>query len=501
MRRPSAAQVLEGLLDAGSFVSWDVPTDLDHPSYADPAYVAEIAKARVTAGTDEAVITGHGRVGGRPVAVIISEFSFLAGSIGAATAERIIAAIHRATAEELPLLAAPCSGGTRMQEGTPAFVRMIGITRALVAHKRARLPYVVYLRHPTTGGVLASWGSTGHVTFAEPEATVGFLGPRVVEALTGAALPAHVQTSKHLAERGIIDAVLTLDEMRATLSKLLTLTEPSVRPVPTHATSLPRKTSPDAWNSVTLTRRPDRPGARELIALAGAETLELSGTGRGETSAAIIVAVTALRGRPCVVVAQDRRAQAKGHALDPASLRVAQRGICLAEELGLPLVTVIDTPGAELSVSAEENAMAGEIARCVTALESLTVPRVSVMLGEGCGGGALALLAADRVLAAEHAWLSPLSPEGASFIVHRTDEHAAAMARRQRIRAVDLHAEGSVDEIIEEGDVARNPSAFLGRVADACERHLDELSTVTAAFGSTGSDGVIPKMADVLASG
>ena len=114
---------------------------------------------------------------GRRVAVVACEFDFLAGSIGVAAAERITAAIERATAERLPLLASPSSGGTRMQEGTVAFLQMVKIAAAVTLHKQAHLPYLVYLRHPTTGGVFASWGSLGHVTVAEPGALVGFLGP------------------------------------------------------------------------------------------------------------------------------------------------------------------------------------------------------------------------------------------------------------------------------------------------------------------------------------
>ncbi len=126
---------------------------------------------------------------GRRVAVVACEFGFLAGSIGVDSAERLVRAIERATAERLPLLAAPVSGGTRMQEGTLAFVQMVKISAAIAAHKKAGLPYLVYLRHPTTGGVMASWGSLGHVTVAEPGALVGFLGPRVYEALYGRDFP------------------------------------------------------------------------------------------------------------------------------------------------------------------------------------------------------------------------------------------------------------------------------------------------------------------------
>jgi acetyl-CoA carboxylase carboxyl transferase subunit beta len=129
-------------------------------------------------------------------------------------------------------------------------------------------------------------------------------------------------------------------------------------------------------------------------------------------------------------------------------LELALRGIRLAADLGLPLVTVIDTPGAELSVAAEEGGIAGRIARCLEALVTLPVPTVSVLLGQGTGGGALALLPADRVLAASDAWLAPLAPEGASAIVYRDTAHAAELARAQGIAARDLAAAGAVDVVV-----------------------------------------------------
>ena len=131
------------------------------PRAVDDDYAAELAAAARKTRQDESIITGEGKLRGRRVAVVAGEFGFLAGSIGVAAAERLIAAVERATEEGLPLLAAPVSGGTRMQEGTVAFLQMIGITAAVARHKEAGLPYLVYLRNPTFGGVLASWGSTG----------------------------------------------------------------------------------------------------------------------------------------------------------------------------------------------------------------------------------------------------------------------------------------------------------------------------------------------------
>ena len=162
--------------------------------------------------------------------------------------------------------------------------------------------------------------------------------------------------------------------------------------------------------------------------------------------------------------------------MGPQALREARRGFRLASELGLPLVTVIDTQGAALSPEAENGGLAGEIARCLAELVSLPAPTLCLMLGEGNGGGALAFLPADRVVAAQHAWLSPLPPEGASAIVHRDLDHAPEMARQQQVRAIDLHRLGVVDRIVaEHPDAADEAEAFCQRVGAVLEHELSSL--------------------------
>lgn len=364
-RRWGAEELLALVLDEGSWQPWDRPIDI---SGHDAAYQRELRAARDKAGTDESVITGRGLVRGRPVAVVANEFRFLAGSIGRDAAGRITAAVRRATAEGLPLLATTASGGTRMQEGTPAFVEMVEITRAITAHRAAGLAYLVHLRHPTTGGVYASWGSLGHITVAEPGALVGFLGPKVFEALNGAPFPSGVQRAENLAAKGVIDAVVAAEQLPELVDRSLrVLLDPPEPP------ALPRRdptalTARTAWESVSLTRGPDRAGVRDLLRYGASDTLRLRGTDEGERDETVIVALTRLDGQPCVLVGQDRSKQGPGRAMGPAALREARRAMNLAEELRLPLVTVIDTPGAELSVAAEERAVAGEIARCIATM-------------------------------------------------------------------------------------------------------------------------------------
>ena len=261
MTRLSARDLIDAVTDRGTYQSWDVPADRRG---CPPDYRAELERAGLRAGTDEAVLTGEGRIGGARVALLLSEFSFLAGSIGNATATRLLRAIERATAERLPLLAFPASGGTRMQEGTPAFVRMVAIANAVTAHKAAGLPYLVYLRHPTAGGVLASWGSLGQLTTAEPGALVGFLGPLVYEALYGEAFPEGVQRAENLDSRDGGRRRAARGPAAPACADILGVLCPPGRGDGRRADCRRavgrREPDGDAWSSVVLTRRRDGPG-------------------------------------------------------------------------------------------------------------------------------------------------------------------------------------------------------------------------------------------------
>ncbi|OBI18311.1 carboxyl transferase domain-containing protein [Mycobacterium sp. E2497] len=473
MSRITAAQLRDAVLDEGSFIRWDgeplaVPVSEE--------YSRELADARAATGLDESVLTGEGRIFGRRVAVVVCEFGFLGGSIGVAAAERITAAMQRATAERLPLLASPSSGGTRMQEGTVAFLQMVKIAAAVRLHKQAHLPYLVYLRHPTTGGVFASWGSLGHVTAAEPGALIGFLGPRVYQLLYGEPFPEGVQTAENLQRHGVIDDVVPLEQLRRMLDRALTVIAdpPGALPAPR-----PPEPIPDvpAWDSVVASRRPDRPGVGLLLRHGATDRVLLSGTGQGD-AATTLLALARFSGQPAVVLGQQRVA---GGMVGPASLREARRGMALAAELHLPLVLVIDTAGPALSAEAEQGGLAGQIAQCLAELVTLDTPTVSVLLGQGSGGPALAMVPADRVLCALHGWLAPLPPEGASAIVFRDTAHAPELAAAQGIRSADLLRSGIADVVVpEHPDAADEPVEFCRRLAHAIAAELHGLRELPA---------------------
>jgi acetyl-CoA carboxylase carboxyl transferase beta subunit len=509
---PGARELVERVLDPGTWRSWDEDVaglerlDLGPPPVAGrPGYAEELADARRRTGLDESVITGEGRLGGRRVAVIVCEFGFLAGSIGVAAAERFVRAVERATRERLPLVASPTSGGTRMQEGTVAFLQMVKISASIARHRAQGLPYVAYLRHPTTGGVLASFGSLAHVTAAEPGALIGFLGPRVYEALYGEPFPTGVQVAENLHTHGLIDAVVSPEDLRDIAVQAFDILcaparlgpggpagpgedavpEPSPAPGGTRAAPVEAGHSAHppggpftssapgtAWESVERSRRVERPSVRALLRVAARSVVPLNGTGQGEADPGLLLALARFGDAPCVVLGQDRRRSATS-PLGPGGLRAARRGMRLAEEIGLPLVSVIDTAGAALSRQAEEGGLAGEIARSLADLTTLSAPTVCLLLGQGTGGGALALLPADRVVAAEHAWLSPLPPEGASAILHRTTDRAPEVAGWQQVRSADLLRHGIVDRIVPElPDAAQEPEPFLHRVGAVLAEEL-----------------------------
>lgn len=477
-RRLDAVSLVELVLDPGSWRSWDEP--VTDPTPPGGPYADELAAARTRTGYDEAVVTGEGILGGRRVAAVACEFTFLAGSIGVASARRLVRAVERATDERLPLLAAPASGGTRMQEGAVAFAQMASISAAVARHRDAGLPYLVYLRHPTTGGVFASWGSLGHVTAAEPGALIGFLGPRVYEALSGEPFPPEVQRAENLHQHGLVDAVVPPEQLaevaQRALEVLAARRSTADRGRPPHPPDEPA-TAVAAWESIERSRRPDRPGVRTLLKLAAGDVTPLHGTGEGESDPGLILALARFGRAPCVVLGQDRSRQRSLQPLGPAGLRVARRGMGLAHELRLPLVTVVDTGGAALSKEAEEGGLAAEIARCLADLTLLSAPTVCLLLGEGAGGAALALLPADRVLCAQHAWLSPLPPEGASVILHRSSAYAPEVAAVQGVRSADLRRDGVVDRIVpERPDAADEPEQFLRRTAQALDYEIAGLA-------------------------
>jgi acetyl-CoA carboxylase beta subunit len=472
----SALRAVQAIADPDSFRRWDGAFAAIDP--LTEAYSGQLEAAFVASGSDESVLAGDARIGGVRTAVLAWEFGFLGGSVGVGTAARVVSAVRRATEQGLPLVAMPRSGGTRMQEGAPAFVQMVAIAAALAEHRAAGLPYLVHLCGPTTGGVLATLGSAGDITSAEPGAMVGFLGPRAYAAITGEVFPEGIQTAENLLSRGLVDAIVPWDELRERWATILGLwadrvvDAPAVDATVGHVTRARVPGGPESaaqlWDYVEDSRHAERIDSARFLAAYLTDTVVIPGTMAGELAQGALVALGRLNGIPVVVAATtDRRS---GEPLTVGGLRTIRRGIALAQLWGLPVVTIVDTLGAQLSVEGEQSGIAGEISRVMLDLVAARTPTVGLLLGAGTGGAALALLATDRIVAGSHTWVSPLAPEGAAAIRRGGTHDPALIAWDQRIGAHALAELGFIDRVVRESD-----PEWVSAAADAVAASLREV--------------------------
>lgn len=214
---------LRHTFDDGQFEKIAAPTTVDDPlKFPDERpYGERLKAARKATGEPDSMAIAFGRIQGQPAVVVVQDFAFMGGSLGMAAGEAFIKAAHEAVKRDAPLVIFTASGGARMQEGTLSLMQMARTTLALNEVKAAGLPYVVVLTDPTTGGVLASYAMLGDVHLAEPNATIGFSGRRVIEQTIRETLPPGFQRSEFLVERGMIDRVVHRKELPAVLGSIL----------------------------------------------------------------------------------------------------------------------------------------------------------------------------------------------------------------------------------------------------------------------------------------
>ncbi|MEV4702096.1 acetyl-CoA carboxylase carboxyltransferase subunit alpha [Actinoplanes sp. NPDC049316] len=456
-------------------------------------YPRRLAEARERTGMDEAVRSVQGSIDGHPVVVSVMDFRFLGGSLGAEVGERITRAAETALRERVPLILVTASGGARMQEGALSLMQMAKTSQALAQLDEAGILTVTVVTDPTYGGVAASFASLTDVVLAEPGARLGFAGPRVVEQTIRRSLPAGFQTAEFLLERGLIDQVVPRDRLRATLSRLIAATRHTPpRSGSAEATGLvtdpQRLDETEPWEVVQRSRHLDRPTVRDYISHLCDGFVELHGDRSGTECPAIIGGPALMSGRPVMVIGHH-----KGHTTRelvqhnfgmpaPAGYRKSARLLRLAEKLGLPVVTLIDTPGAHPGPEAEEQGQAIAIAENIRLMSRLRVPVIAVVTGEGGSGGALALGVADRVYMFASATYSVISPEGCAAILWQTPSAAPAAAAALRLTAPALLRLGIVDGVVPEPAGGAHTDHLMAAAAlrRALLGTLDELTAVPA---------------------
>lgn len=438
-----------------------------------PGYVEQLRAARGKTGCSESVLVAEGTLEGHRVIAVSFEFGFFGGSMGVASGERIARAFERAASIDAPVVAMTASGGARMQEGMLALSQMPATLIARDKLADARQPFICYLRNPTTGGVFASFANSADLLWAEPHATIGFAGPRVAETVTGEPLPADSHTAESALKHGLIDEIVPPSETRKRIVDFLGRSgEPGTEPTGRILEATSSEGS-DAWAEVSKSRDPKRPTGADY--LPGGTIL-----GRGGTDASVLVAVADdwyPVNRP-VFIAQNRfagtgRTKAGGYAR-------ARRAIEFAVRFNRPIVTLIDTPGADPSAGSEAEGIAREISETFEALLNAPVPTVAVCVGEGGSGGALAFAACDFLIMQEHAVFSVIAPEGAASILRRTD--VDSIARELRLTASELKRFGLADLVVKEpeGGAQADPHAAIAIVQSAIMACLESRSEPAA---------------------
>ncbi|MCB5812898.1 acetyl-CoA carboxylase carboxyltransferase subunit alpha [[Ruminococcus] lactaris] len=484
--RVPAYKRIEMIADEGSFEEWDMDLDgMDGPP--DPlqfkGYSEKIKKLREQTGLKEAVVTGRVKINGKQAVIGVCDGRFMMASMGYAVGEKITRAVERATNENLPVILFTCSGGARMQEGIISLMQMEKTSAALKRHSDAGLLYVTVLTDPTTGGVTASFAMLGDIIIAEPQALIGFAGPRVIEQTIGEKLPEGFQRAEFLLEHGFVDQIVKRENMKPVLGRILKMhdhvhpdcrkgkeirksdrTEPVQKAGMTEKKAGKKAAEQEPWSEKSLTawervcrsRSKERPVGKDYIDILFEDFVELHGDRYYRDDPAIIGGIAYFQGICVTVIAQAKGRTTKENLErnfampSPEGYRKARRLMKQAEKFHRPVINFVDTPGAFCGMEAEERGQGEAIARNLFELSGLKVPVLSVVIGEGGSGGALALAVADEVWMLENSVYSVLSPEGFASILWKDSSRSVEAAKMMKLTAADLKKLGVIERVFPE---------------------------------------------------
>lgn len=483
--RITAGTRIRSIADEGTFQEWFQGMETSDPlNY--PGYPEKTQELREKTRLDEAVVVGECRISGKKAVLGVMDTRFLMGSMGYVTGEKITRAFEEATKHRLPVILFCCSGGARMQEGMVSLMQMAKTSAAIARHLREGLLYIPVLTDPTTGGVTASFAMLGDIILAEPGALIGFAGPRVIAQTIGQKLPEGFQKAEFLLEHGFLDAIVPREEMRERLGMLLNMHEAggqydvfplenSARYIETFGKKKPsakkieKSANMSAWDRVLTARSSTRPVCRDFIRGIFDDFTEFHGDRTFRDDGAVTGGIASLDGQPVTVVGIQKGRNTKENLVcnfgmpSPEGYRKAMRLMKQAEKFHRPVIAFIDTPGAFCGIEAEERGQGQAIANNLLEMSELQIPVLSIVIGEGGSGGALALGMGNEVWMLENATYTILSPEGFASILWKDSKRAPEAAEVMKVTAAQLKELGIIERVIPEE-------------IPACAENLDEIS-------------------------
>ena len=476
--RISASRRISHILDEGA-VSIDQPAEFVDP-LTFPGYEKKWFASAESSGADEAIHFVQGSIEGSPVILGAMEPNFMMGSMGKTVGDRVVSAFNKAAKEDLPVVIVACSGGARMQEGIVSLMQMRRTAEAVTRHQQAGRLFVSVLADPTTGGVTASFAMLGDITLAEPNALIGFAGPRVIKETIQCDLPSGFQSAEFQANHGFVDRIVAREDLRSELGLLLRLhtkvaerqqeseldsgasaLEIATEDIVTNDTSDTKDKiagediikKPTPYERVMLARDPKRKKPAAILQELCTDIVELRGDRCGGDDPALRGGLARLNGRPITYIYIEKGSNLNSQIYhnfgmpEPEGYRKAARLMEQAERFSRPILALIDTPGAYPGVGAEERGQGEAIAANLSLMSRLSVPLISVISGEAGSGGALALACADRLYMLENAVYTILSPEGFATILWKDGKRAEEAADVMKLTAADMLEYGVCDRI------------------------------------------------------
>jgi acyl-CoA carboxylase subunit beta len=490
--RINSRKRVEFIFDKGSIEYLDEnmrsANPLDYPKYSEKTEELE-NKLNI----NEAVITGVGSIYGNKACFGVMDSRFIMGSMGSVVGEKLARMLEKAAALKLPAIIFTVSGGARMQEGILSLMQMAKVSAAVKRHSNAGLLYITVITDPTTGGVTASFASLGDIILAEPNATIGFAGKRVIEQTIRQKLPGDFQSSEFMLKHGFVDMIVHRKDMKAELAHLLEIhgklsnenTKEMLNKIDDNLDEGCKLSDvkKDPWEIVKIARHKNRPNYKDYIDGMVDGFVELHGDRFYKDDEAIVGGIGYLNGIAVTVISH-----AKGKSMEenirrsfgspyPEGYRKALRLMKQAEKFKRPVVCLIDTQGAYCGVGAEERGQGEAIARNLLEMSDLKTPLISVVIGEGGSGGALALGVADKVFMLENSIYSVISPEGCASILMKDSSRADEASRILRLTARDLKELEVIDGIIDEpaGGAHNDVDYTVKRVKDTIYNNLLKL--------------------------
>ncbi len=457
------------IADKDTFEPWFEELESKNPLDF-PGYPEKIKAAQEKTGLHEAVTVGKCRIYGLETVIGVCDARFMMSSMGHVVGEKIALAVERATELSLPVILFCCSGGARMQEGIVSLMQMAKTAAALKKHSEAGLLYVPVLTDPTTGGVTASFAMLGDIILAEPGALIGFAGPRVIEQTIGEKLPEGFQRAQFQLEHGFVDAIVERKDLKMTLYRILKMhqktegyanfdplrSDDCYEPTEVMKERATKAQPLSAWEKVRAARRADRLASVDYIDNIFDDFMEFHGDRQFADDPAIVGGVAYLDGQPVTVIGIHKGKDLKdcmrhNYGMpSPEGYRKALRLMKQAEKFHRPVLCLVDTPGAYCGIGAEERGQGEAIAKNLFEMADLKVPVLSIVIGEGGSGGALALAAGNEVWMLENSVYSILSPEGFASILWKDASKAEKAAQVMKLTAQDLKELGIIEQILPE---------------------------------------------------